>query len=148
MVNAGELHYLARRLKACADEALGADPGQVESVPPLHQLVLGCVLESPRASVGEIARRLSVAQSAVSNAVAACREQGLVVTEADPQDRRVTRVAPSPRLARWAGTRLQTDVEEVLAPVLAGLPARDRASVLRALGLLHAAFTRQDGQGR
>ena len=147
-MNAGELHYLARRLRACADEALGAGPGQVEAVPPLHQLVLGCVLDSPRISVGEIARRLSVVQSAVSKAVAACREQGLVVTDADPEDRRVTRVAPSPRLARWAGTCLQADVEEVMAPVLAGLPARDRACVLRALALMHDAFARQDGRSR
>ncbi len=143
-MNAGDLYYLARKLQAHAEEALGASPGQVDAVPFHHQLILGYVIESPGAVIGDIARRLTLAQSVVSTAVAALRDQGLVVTDADPDDRRRTKVAPSNRLARWAEKYLRADVDDVMAPVLDNLSARERSSVLRGLSLLHQAFRRQE----
>ncbi len=143
-MKAGDLYYLARKLQAHAEEALGASPGQVDAVPFHHRLILGYVIESPGAVIGEIARRLSLAQSVVSTAVAALRDEGLVVTDADPDDRRRTKVAPSDRLERWAEKYLRADAREVMAPVLDSLPARERSSVLRGLSLLHQAFRRQE----
>ncbi len=147
-MNAGDLYYLSRKLQAHAEEALGASPGQVDAVPFHHQLILGHVIESPGAAIGEMARRLSLAQSVVSTAVAALRDQGLVMTDADPEDRRKTKVAPSDRLARWAERHLRSDANDVMAPVLDNLPARKRASVLRGLSLLHEAFRRQEEAGQ
>ncbi len=144
-MDAGDLYYVARKLRALAEQALGAGPGQVDSFPLYHQLVLGEVAESRGSTILEIATRLSLSQSMVSTAVAALRGQGLLVTENDATDRRKVRVMPSERLAAWIETRLRRDAEEVLEPALVGLPARDRKSVLRSLALLHDGFKRREG---
>lgn len=144
-MNAGDLYYLARRLQALSERALGATPEAVDAVPRDHQLVLGFVLDAPGSTVGEISRGVSLAQSAVSTAVAALREQGLLTTHVDPDDRRRTRVSPSDRLARWAAGHLRRDVGEVLAPVFAELGTRERAEVTRALSVLLDALRRADG---
>lgn len=146
-MNSGELYYVARRLRAVAEQALGAAPGAADAVPYQHQLVLGFVLDSPGCTVGDIARGLSLAQSAVSTAVATLRDQGLLATAIDPDDRRRTCVSPSPRLARWASSHLSSDASDALAPVLDGLGARQKADVLRGLSLLLAAFRGQDDTG-
>ncbi|HEX2054086.1 MAG TPA: MarR family transcriptional regulator [Actinomycetota bacterium] len=140
----GELYYLTRRLKAIAEQAIGAQPGQVDAVPVRDQLVLGAVLEAPGCSVGDIARSASIAQSAASAAVAALRESGLVVTAVDAKDGRVTRVHPSERLERWAGSHLSSTAEDVLAPLLAGMGSDDRSCVLRAMELLYQAVQRTE----
>lgn len=143
-MDAGDLYYVARRLKAHAEAALGAREGQVETMPTAHQLVLGVVLSSPRSSIGEIAKGLGLAQSAVSNAVASLRDQQLVLTEVDGGDRRVTRVSPAPRLAAWAATHLHADAAQVVAPLLVDRSIRERRCVLDGLAILHEAFKRQE----
>ena len=143
-VDAGDLYYVARRLKAHAEAALGAREGQVEAMSPAHQLVLGAVLSSSPLSIGEIAKALGLAQSAVSTAVAALREQQLVLTEVDAEDRRVTRVSAAPRLAAWAAAHLHVAAATVMAPLLAHRPSQERRCVLDGLALLHDAFKRQD----
>ena len=143
-VDSGDLYYVARRLKAHAEAALGAREGQVDAMSPAHQLVLGSVLSSPGSSVGEIARGLGLAQSAVSNAVACLRDQELVVTEAGADDRRVTRVSAAPRLAAWADSHLHADAAAVMAPLLADRPPQERRCVLDGLAILHDAFKRQE----
>ena len=146
-MNKGELYYLARRLKQHAEQAIGARPGQVDAVPVRDQLVLGVVLEAPASPVGQIARRLSMAQSAVSAAVVALRQSGLVVTSVDSNDGRVTRVSPSEKLDQWARNNLDGAIDDVLDPLLGGMSADEQACVRRALGLLHRALVAQE-QGR
>ena len=146
-MNKGELYFVARRLKQHAEQAIGAQPGQVEAVPVRDQLVLGAVLETPGSAIGDIARKLSIAQSAVSGAVVSLKESGLVETAADQSDGRVTRVVPSERLARWAGAHLFSGVDDVLAPLLAGMSDEDKSCVLRALDLLHDALTTHEQAG-
>ncbi len=143
-VDAGHLYYVARRLKAHAEAALGAREGQVDAISPVHQLVLGVVLSSPGSSIGEIAKGLGLAQSAVSNAVAALRDQQLVLTEVGADDRRVTRVSATPRLAAWAAAHLHADAAAVMAPLLADRPTRERRCVLDGLAILHEAFKHQE----
>ena len=143
-MNVGELYYLARRLRLLAEHGLGASAGQVEAVPVHHQLVLGAVLAAPGSSITEICERTSLAQSIVSKAVAALREQDLLVTETDPEDRRRVRVLPSARLASWAEGRLERPAESLLEPLITDLPPRDRACVVRALTLLHQRFQHYD----
>ena len=143
-MNAGDLYYLGRRLKALAEAALGAQEGQAEAVPVAHQLILGAVLESPGSSIGDMARSTGLVQSAVSSAVVALREQQLVVVEPDANDRRVTRVRPALRLAAWAADRLHTDAEHVLAPLLIERSVAERRRVSEGLAVLHEAFLRED----
>ncbi|HEX8771348.1 MAG TPA: MarR family transcriptional regulator [Acidimicrobiales bacterium] len=143
-MDVGELYYVARRLKWHVEAALGAADGQAEAVPPIHQLVLGLVLSSPGSAVGEIARGLGLAQSAVSAAVASLRDQQLVVTKVDGKDRRVSRVSPSPRLATWAAKKLHVDAAAVIETLLADRTPRERRCALDGLTILHDAFTRRD----
>jgi DNA-binding MarR family transcriptional regulator len=143
-MDAGDLYYLGRRLKALAEVAFGAQEGEVDAVPASHRLILGAVLESPGSSIGDIACSTGLVQSAVSSAVAALREQQLVLVEPDANDRRVTRVRPAPRLAVWAEDRLHADAEHVLAPLLAEWSGAERRRVFDSLALLHEAFVRGD----
>lgn len=143
-MDSADLYYLARRLKAHAEATLGAREGQVDTIPSAHQLVLGVVLSSPGSSIGEMAKGLGLAQSAVSTAVAGLRNQQLVLTEVDGGDRRVTRVSPAPRLAAWAAAHLHADAAEVLAPLLVDRSIRERRCVLDGLAILHDAFKRQE----
>jgi DNA-binding MarR family transcriptional regulator len=109
-----------------------------------EQLVLGAVLSSPPSSIGEIAKGLGLAQSAVSSAVASLRERQLVLTEVDANDRRVTQVSAAPRLAAWAAAHLHVDAATVMAPLLADRPSQERRRVLDGLAILHDAFKRQE----
>lgn len=143
-VDAGDLFYVARRLKAHADDALGAGEGQADALPTAHQLVLGLVLSSPRSSIKEIATNLALPQSAVSGAVASLRDAQLLVTEVDDDDRRVTRVSAAPRLAAWAAKHLKADAASVLEPLLIGCSRSERRCVLDGLAILHDAFKRMD----
>lgn len=143
-MNAGDLYYLGRRLKALAEAALGAQEGQAEAVPVAHRLILGAVLESPGSSIGDMTRSTGLVQSAVSSAVAALREQQLVLIKPDAKDRRVTRVCPAPRLAAWAADNLYTDAEHVLAPLLAERSVAERRRVVQGLAVLHEAFLGED----
>lgn len=113
-------------------------------MPTAHQLVLGVVLSSPGSSIGEMAKGLGMAQSAVSTAVASLRDQQLVLTDVDGEDRRVTRVSPAPRLAAWAAAHLHADAAQVMAPLLVDRTMRERRCVLDGLAILHDAFKRQE----
>jgi hypothetical protein len=83
----------------------------------------------------------------VSTAVSALREQGLVVTEIDSQDRRRVQVMPSRRLRSWAQTRLRLDLEVVLEPLLEDVSVRDRLCVTKAIGVLNESFRRREQEG-
>lgn len=141
----GDLYYVARRLKAYAEHSLGAKPGDIESVPLHQRLILKHVLHHPGATILELSTRLSLAQSMVSTAVGALRQQGLVTTHVDPEDRRRLKVRPSEELERWASSRLHVELDTVLAPLLTSLSIDDRACVLRALALLNRSFRSQEG---
>lgn len=143
-MDAGDLFYVARRLKAHAEAALGAGEGQVDALPVAHQLVLGLVLSSSGWSIKQIATNLAMPQSAVSAAVASLRESDLLVTEVDAHDRRVTRVSAAPRLAAWAASHLKADAASVIAPLLTGRSTTERRCVLEGLAILHDAFKREE----
>jgi DNA-binding MarR family transcriptional regulator len=136
----GDLYFVARKLKAYTERTLGAEPGDIEAVPLHRRLLLRQVLESPGATIADLSTQLSLAQSMVSTAVSALRQQGLVTTEIDSADRRRVKVAPSKKLQSWAQTRLHRDLEVVLEPLLRDVPAKDRTCVLRAIGVLNQSF--------
>lgn len=69
----------------------------LEPLPTTELAVLKHVLESPGVSVGEVSRHLGLRQSNTSAAVRTLDDRGLVAREADPDDRRVTRLVPTER---------------------------------------------------
>ncbi|WP_344618989.1 MarR family transcriptional regulator [Dactylosporangium salmoneum] len=93
-MNGLQLLVLGRTLVKLAGTAmpsLGA-----EGLPASVRSVLVDVHHHPDSSVGEVAARTGFPQSHVSASIARLQEQGLLVAEADPRDRRRTLVRPAP----------------------------------------------------
>jgi DNA-binding MarR family transcriptional regulator len=65
------------------------------TMPQLKALI--CAAEHDGATSGQIARRLGVGLSTVTGIVDRLAEQHLVTRREDPDDRRITRVLPTPR---------------------------------------------------
>ncbi len=90
----------------------------LESMPPVRdlptgvRLVLVDVFEHPGTTIGQIAARTGFPQSHVSSAVARLRTAEVLITEADPRDRRRTLVAPSPD-HRHLAARTRRDLRRV-----------------------------------
>ncbi len=81
--------------------------------------ILVDVFENPGSSIREVTERTGFPQSLVSSSVAKLREDGVLVTETDPADRRRTLVRPAPG-APEKGRRAaeSTTVDAVLAEAL------------------------------
>jgi DNA-binding MarR family transcriptional regulator len=78
-------------------------------------MVLQDVFGHPDSSVSDITARTGLPQSYVSESVARLRDQGLVVTEADPADRRRTLVRASPEHLRRVARKGSASVDTALA---------------------------------
>lgn len=89
-MDALDLILLGRQLAKIGEDAMRGSPGP--SFPTGPSLVLRDVFANPQASINEIAERTSLPQSYVSESVAKLRDQGLVLTSADPADKRRTLV--------------------------------------------------------
>lgn len=93
-MNAGELHRLARHLRELAVQTTT----QPDEPPPSPGLI--AVMEDlarwPESSIGETVKRVGLAQSFVSRLVAELRDEGLLTTRPDPEDRRRVRVSLAP----------------------------------------------------
>ncbi|GAA4589868.1 hypothetical protein GCM10023194_45210 [Planotetraspora phitsanulokensis] len=111
-MNGVELFLLGRTLMKIGEEAMpteGVGP-QTTGVRTVL-VVVSDLREHPETSVGEIAARTGLPQSAVSGAVARLKEAGSIVTETDPRDRRrvLIRHAPevSPRLEQVRASSIE-----------------------------------------
>ncbi|MFC0551895.1 MarR family winged helix-turn-helix transcriptional regulator [Planotetraspora thailandica] len=106
-MNGVELFLLGRTLMKIGEEAMpveGLAP-QTTSVRTVL-VVVSDLREHPETSVGDIAGRTGLPQSAVSGAVARLREAGSIVTGPDPRDRRRTLIRAAPEVsARLAEVR-------------------------------------------
>ncbi|MDG6107980.1 MarR family transcriptional regulator [Dactylosporangium aurantiacum] len=133
-----ELILLGRTLMKLGEQALPATPAGGERT---VVIVMSDVYEHPGTTVGEIADRTGLPQSAVSGAVARLREAGSVLADPDPADRRrqLLRRNPSP-------TARQREVAAVdIGPAVAtalGEPSR-LPEVLAALEVLGRHLTPQ-----
>ncbi|MEU7765951.1 helix-turn-helix domain-containing protein [Nocardia sp. NPDC049190] len=112
-----ELFLLGRTLMKIGEEAL-----PTEGIGGGHRPVLvvsSDILEHPGSTVGEIAARTGLPQSAVSTAVARLKAAGSIITAVDPRDRRRSLVHPadhvSPRVAEVRATPIDTAVAAALA---------------------------------
>lgn len=103
-MDAGQLHRLARQLRAIAVAATADDPDESAAASPSMIAVVEDIADHPGSSITDVATRTGLAQSMVSKTVAGLRDYGLVTTSTDPADRRRTVVVISDQVR---GTVLQ-----------------------------------------
>jgi DNA-binding MarR family transcriptional regulator len=115
-------------------------------LPTSVRMVLIDVFEHPGGTIGQIVERTGFPQSHVSAAVARLRENGILITETDPEDRRRTIVVPSPEhlanIERAKGDMPPIDatLEALLVERFGPQGAARLAEVTDALDLLAALF--------
>jgi DNA-binding MarR family transcriptional regulator len=134
-VNGVELFLLGRTLMKIAEEAMPTDGlGEYSTSVRTVMIVASDIVESPGSSIGEIAARTSLPQSAVSGSVARLREAGSIVTEPDPKDRRRVLIRQSPDVSDRVAFVRSTTIDAALGTVL-GDPqeVEEVAAILEAL---------------
>jgi DNA-binding MarR family transcriptional regulator len=109
------------------------------TMPQLKALV--CVAQDGDATHSQVARGLGVSLSTVTGIVDRLSEQGLVTRMEDPEDRRITRVLPTPR-ARELVAALLRYRNELLTAMLSTLEPDQLATVGRAFDYLADAAAR------
>jgi MarR family 2-MHQ and catechol resistance regulon transcriptional repressor len=134
-VNVRDLIWLGQRL---------ADAGQADirelapGVPTAELIVMYDLLDHGPSTITELAERTGYAQSRVSSAVSGLCQRQWVKTRSDPADGRRTIVhVPEEVQSQARQVQARNANEEVLAPLLAELPARRREAIIRALTDLH-----------
>ena len=134
-----ELHFLARRLKELAEQAMtgGRDLG----LAPAEGLVMADLLRHGASPINEITRRTGFVQSRISTAVSALEDRDWVKTETDARDRRRTIVDVTPEIRRNASRATSRSADGVLAELLRDLSEDETTAVIRALDTLYAAVT-------
>lgn len=133
-MNAVELFLLGRTLARLGEDAFPA--GGYQRLPASVRAVLIDALGHPGTTIGAVVARTGLPQSQVSAAVARFRDQGVLITEPDPADRRRTLVRPAPGLLRRGVQRAAVPVDDVIARALKSDDPREVAEVLAALDLL------------
>ncbi|MEV1203172.1 helix-turn-helix domain-containing protein [Microbispora rosea] len=140
-MNGVDLFLLGRTLMKIGEEAMPvadiAPSGATQAVGVRTVLVVVADLRAHlETSVGEIAARTGLPQSAVSGAVARLKEAGAVVTAPDPADRRRVLIRHAPgRPARVEAVRA-AGIEEPLAAALGTDDPTQVAEVVAALEFL------------
>jgi DNA-binding MarR family transcriptional regulator len=109
-----ELVQLGRRLVRIGEQVLRS-AGDAPAPPLGPSMVLHDVFAHPGGSVTDITGRTGLPQSYVSESVARLRDQGLVVTEVDPADRRRTLVRTNPECLRRVARKGTASVDAALA---------------------------------
>jgi DNA-binding MarR family transcriptional regulator len=109
------------------------------TMPQLKALM--CVTENNGATHGQIARSLGVTLSTITGIVDRLVDHGLVLRREDPEDRRITRVLPTPAGARLVNMLLRYRNEQLTA-LLSQLSADELATVETAFQYLLAARSR------
>jgi len=150
-VNGVELFVLGRILMKIAEEAMPTEGlGEYSTSVRTVMIVASDIVENPGSSVGEIAARTSLPQSAVSGSVARLREAGSIVTEPDPRDRRRLLIRQAPEVSgrvafvrsttinAAVGTALGADDPQEVEEVVATLEALARRLSPETLARLRA----------
>ncbi|WP_223166904.1 MarR family transcriptional regulator [Nonomuraea sp. SYSU D8015] len=128
-VNGVELFLLGRTLMRIGEDAMPSEGiGEQSASLRTVLIVLSDLRGHPGTTVGEIATRSGLPQSAVSATVARLRSAGAVLAETDPGDgrRTVLREAPEvPEVPEQVTRVRDTPIDDVLATAL-GTDDRDR----------------------
>ena len=141
-----DLIWLGQRLA----DAGRADIRQLApGVPTAELIVMYDLLDHGPSTITELAERTGYVQSRVSSAVAGLCERHWVQTRPDPHDGRRTIVHVPAEVQREARQVQARNVnEEVLGPLLAEVPPRRRAAIIRALTDLHDLLRDHANEGR
>jgi DNA-binding MarR family transcriptional regulator len=142
-MDAASLYLVGRRLITLAERAMAAPEG-LPAQPTADLLVLRAVIERPGITVTDLVTQLSLAQSRISQAVAALERDGYVRRYTDTEDRRRQRIEPTEHFKKDVEQRMARKAEDALEPLLVHVTPRDRARVLSALALLHDLIRQTD----
>lgn len=138
------MYILGRTIMKLGEESIPS--AGFRQLPASVRWVLTDVFEHPGTSISQITARTGFPQSLVSTSVARLRDLGVMVTEADPADRRRTLAAPAPGMLQRAADRASDPVDATVARAMATdgeAEEAEVAEVLAALELLARYFTPQ-----
>ncbi|MFE3452758.1 MarR family winged helix-turn-helix transcriptional regulator [Nonomuraea sp. NPDC059194] len=133
-MNGVELFLLGRTLMKIGEETMpteGIGP-QTTSVRTVL-IVVSDLRAHPETTVGEVAARTGLPQSAVSAAVARLKEAGSIVTAPDPTDRRRQVIKPAPEPSARVAEVRSTPID---GPLAAALGTSDPDAIGEVVGLL------------
>ncbi|MGW4469794.1 MarR family winged helix-turn-helix transcriptional regulator [Nonomuraea sp. NPDC004354] len=133
-MNGVELFLLGRTLMKIGEESMpteGIGP-RTTSVRTVL-IVVSDLRAHPETTVGEVAARTGLPQSAVSAAVARLKEAGAVVTAPDPADRRRQVITPAPALSDRVTQVRSTPID---GPLAAALGTTDPGEIGEVIALL------------
>jgi DNA-binding MarR family transcriptional regulator len=133
-VDGVELFLLGRTLMKIGEEALPTAGLGGGHRPVL--VVSSDILEHPDSTVGEIAARTGLPQSAVSTAVARLKEAGSITTTVDPRDRRRSLIRAADKVSPRVAEVRTTPVDDAVAAALADADPAAVREVLDALSTL------------
>jgi DNA-binding MarR family transcriptional regulator len=138
-VEAIDLIQLGRRLAKLGEHALrgseGIPNGRGE-IPIGATLVAQDVLTHEGSTVSEITVRTGLPQSYVSESVARLREEHILVTETDPDDRRRTRVSVSRAHLKVVRERGKAPVEALVCQAMGDVDTAEAERLVSALETL------------
>ncbi|MFI7616710.1 MarR family transcriptional regulator [Nonomuraea terrae] len=118
-MNGVELFLLGRTLMKIGEEAMPTEGiGEHSTSLRTVLIVVSDLRGHPDTTVGEIATRTGLPQSAVSAAVARLRETAAVTTETDPRDRRRTIIREAPEVSDRVSQVRDTPIDQALAAAL------------------------------
>ncbi|MGW0804863.1 MarR family winged helix-turn-helix transcriptional regulator [Nonomuraea sp. NPDC002799] len=114
-----ELFLLGRALMKIGEEAMPTEGiGEQSTSLRTVLIVVSDLRGHPGTTVGEIAVRTGLPQSAVSASIARLRAAGAVVTETDPADRRRTIIREAPEVSDRVTRVRDTPIDAALAAAL------------------------------
>ncbi|GAA2904647.1 hypothetical protein GCM10020220_112380 [Nonomuraea rubra] len=118
-VNGVELFLLGRALMKIGEEAMPSEGIGDQSTSARTVLIVVSDLRAhPETTVGEIAGRTGLPQSAVSAAIGRLRTAGAVIAETDPRDRRRTIIREAPEVSERVTRVRDTPIDGALAAAL------------------------------
>jgi DNA-binding MarR family transcriptional regulator len=119
IVNGVELFLLGRTLMKIGEEAMPSE-GIGEHTTSVRTVltVVSDLRGNSGTTVGEIATRTGLPQSAVSASIARLRSVGAVITETDPKDRRRTIIKVAPQVSDRVTQIRDVPIDAALAAAL------------------------------
>ncbi|MFJ9019828.1 MarR family transcriptional regulator [Streptomyces sp. NPDC102259] len=133
-MNGVELFLLGRTLMKIGEEAIPTEGvGRYSTSTRSVLIVMLDIYAHPDTTVGEIATRTGLPQSAISGCVARLREVDSVVVTPDPADRRRTLLRRAPEVS---GRRSEVAAAPVDAAIGTALGTEDPAEITRTIALL------------
>ncbi|GAA5035345.1 MarR family winged helix-turn-helix transcriptional regulator [Streptomyces siamensis] len=133
-MNGAELFLLGRTLMKIGEEAIPTEGVGRRSTSTRSMLIVMLdVYAHPDTTVGEVAARTGLPQSAVSACVARLKEAGSVLTTTDPADRRRSLLRQNPEITGRRAEVAAAPVDEALG---AALGTDDPAALAETVALL------------